>query len=174
MKVLITIILFYTVHPIAACVAHAAGVDTPYNELIDTSKTILLVKVERKTKKMKIIEVLKGDAHLKDLYLGIRGEVFGGGTGVYSPSDISYHYQNESFENDFNQHKDPTFWKEYEGRGYFPCCVCSPFHIFKAGSTYLVFPDIWNNRKAAELIKSPDDKWYTYVKEKVRKGKASF
>ncbi len=70
------------------------------------------------------------------------------------------------FSEDFNSHKDKTFWNKDDGR--MACindrCFCHMNHTFVKGETYLLFPhELSGAKKSAEIIKNKKDQWYQYV-----------
>jgi hypothetical protein len=76
-------------------------------------------------------------------------------------------YGEQAINNDFDGHSQKSdFWKIGIGRSEFPCCVCAPVHTFDSQFRYLIFPGLFGAVKSAEVIKSPKDKWYQYVKQK--------
>lgn len=152
-----------------ACIGPRPHFRMHYDELIDKSENIYLVSVEpieqayfRRNNtdlhkacgekfcmhEMKVIEVIKGaPAALPAVYNLKRGKV-----------------------NDFDHHSAEPFWNDWVGRssGDFEFdCMGAPAHFFKAGETYLFFPDFAADAKAAEVIRSDDDKWLKYVRERV-------
>lgn len=98
--------------------------------------------------KLKIIEVLKG----AKIDLGIHN----GDTPVIP-------------DEDFGKHEVEEFWKERTGRMPLIHTSCGPqaFPAFIPGKQYLYFPDFDYAAKSAEVIKSHDDKWLKYVRERV-------
>ena len=71
---------------------------------------------------------------------------------------------------DFNGHRDEAFWTEMGGRMVsfqYGLGLCGPDFVYYPGERYLMFPGELLSMKSAELIKSDDDKWLAYVRERL-------
>lgn len=71
-------------------------------------------------------------------------------------------------EIDFASHTDPEFWNGTYGRLPWLPGLCEPTYAFEVGGQYLLFVDSLGNGAAAERIRTPDNKWYQYVRAKVK------
>jgi|GEM_PF-3182206 len=108
----------------------------------------------------KIVEVLKGD---RDDIAPVR---------IYHEDEWR---QGLIGKDDFNQHRDPSFWTETGGRMApfsYGQGLCGPQHTFYGGERYLLFPDQLLSMKSAELIKSDTDKWLAHVREQLTQNES--
>ena len=71
-------------------------------------------------------------------------------------------------ETDFSTHTDPDFWKGTYGRLPWSPGSCSPSYAFEVGGQYLLFVESLGNGAAAERIRIPANKWYQYVRARVK------
>jgi hypothetical protein len=138
-----------------ACVVPDAGAGWNKDQLIDQSEVIVVavlmeVKTERNSKRyrLKPVETLKGSP---PEIIEFRSSVFQSYSG-----------------NTFSNHNDNEFWKKDIGRSPWPCCLCGPQHTFIKDEKYLLFPDAFGAFKSGEIIKSSEDKWYQYVRQKIQ------
>lgn len=136
-----------------ACSVPKSGFGYSLEELIDNSENIILVELIDQTtndhlveSRLKVVEVLKGEP--KKEY-----------------SFISYSSEHESAT--YLDHNDARFWFNDIGRSAWPCCICGPDHTFAAGFRYLLFPDLLGARKSAEIIKTVNDRWLKFVKQRL-------
>ena len=156
MRVLLTLVLSVFTLKSIACTAPKPGYGYAMEKLIDESKNIFLVQMVsvekgefRNTYTLKVVEVLKGAVTEKVMFIS---------------------YGSKYSNNDFDSHKNPTFWlKDEVGRSEWPCCICGPDHSFEKGINYLYFPDFLGAIKSAEIIKNKNDKWYKFVKKRLNK-----
>jgi len=138
-----------------ACSKPKPGAGWGMNALVWDSETIVLARAREVGEGgqshvdyvMEALEVLKGDYPAEFTLSG--------------DADIYY-------DNDFNEHSDEVFWQENVGRAPWPCCICGPRHTYRVGESYLLFPDAFGAMKSAEIIGSQNDRWYRFVKEKVK------
>ena len=82
---------------------------------------------------------------------------------------MSYGKSSEASLNNYDDHKDPEFWKKETGM-LGPCSHNTPGFVL--GSVYLIFLDEPYHVKSFELINNYDvgtdqDKWLSYVEAKV-------
>ncbi len=74
----------------------------------------------------------------------------------------------------FNNHTLDIFWTSGKGRCEFPCCICAPYHTFRIGDTYLLFPKYNGSPYHCERINSRvEDKWLKYAQDYYRKQKSN-
>lgn len=139
--------------PTYPCVAPKRGSGWTAEELITRSPTILLVELKESHRTEFLIEnVLVPVEALK-------------GT---APSEVRFFTgTHHHYDDDFDQHRDPLFWKPNVGRSPWPCCICGPDHTFTEGERYFVFPDAFGAAKSAELIRTIEDRWYVHVKARL-------
>lgn len=141
-----TIILLLFAVSIMPC-RQIRGIYWSHDELIDSAKTIVIVEVEKKQKKfvLRTIKSLKGK-----------------GKRNYRLPIMIY---DTIHSNDFNSHKDSSFWTTNTGRGL--QTTCSPLHYFESGKRYILFPDIWGSMKAAEIMNDTSDLWYKHIAKRL-------
>lgn len=149
MKVIILIIInIFTIYP---CQKLTRGVFWSHDELIDSSKTIVLAELLKfKSDKqyiLKVIEAIKGKANSKYVVLCSNCE--------------------RKNSNDFSLHTDSIFWKTDIGRNIKYPGECKPNHTFEPNKRYLLFPDAFGSNKSAELILNERDQWLQYVIRRV-------
>jgi len=136
-----------------ACSVPKPGFTWSKDDLIEKSKTIVLVKLnsveldQSSTKYiLSPIKTLKGK----------------------SEEIVFWSHSKKHYENDFNFHSDGEFWMPKIGRSEFPCCICGPDHTFVEGQMYLLFPDAMGSMKSGEIIRDIEkDEWYQYVLERI-------
>ena len=150
-----------------ACFSPKPGYGYGPDKLIIESERIFLVevsKIEPRTAARSINGIVKENTIYTDYYFTILRVIKGGQTTLESfrASIVS-----EYIGNDFNNHKDDSFWDVDVGRSDWPCCLCGPDHAFQMNEQYLYFPDLLGARKSAEVIRSEDDEWLKYVLNKV-------
>jgi hypothetical protein len=148
MKKLIVLIyvIFFSLESFA-CIVGSPGLIYTGDELIEKSKNIFLIKIIDDFNS-EIIEVLKGD---KSKYKNFGKRL----------SNYGMH-----FSNDFDNHRDIFFWEMNIGRSESHSCS-GPEHTYIPGEMYLIFQGQYGARKYAEIIRSFDDNWYLYVKNKI-------
>lgn len=136
-----------------ACSIAAQGTYWTHDKLIEKTETILLVTPETEDHgyTFKVLEVLKGN-NTKELQWT-----------RFRPKDP---HRSE----DYDSHQDPKFWKEDElivtRATYYPG-ACTLQFTFVPGENYLIFKESEGHFHSAEIIKSKNDKWYKYVREKI-------
>jgi hypothetical protein len=138
-----------------ACSRPKPGAGWGMNALVWDSETIVLARTREAEEGrqsyvdyvMETVEVLKGEYPAEFTLSG--------------DADVNY-------DNDFNEHSDEVFWQEDVGRAPWPCCLCGPRHTYRVGESYLLFPDAFGAMKSAEIIRSQNDYWYRFVKDKVK------
>ncbi len=158
-----TLLILYALSPIAyACMIPAPGYQWTGEDLAQHSRQIVLAEVNRKNSDdmFAVYEV-----HIKEI---IRAK------DRINNQELIYHYfVNTHSEQTFNNHNDEIFWQENIGRT--KCekgCFCGVNHVFKKGTTYLLFLDKLGALKSAEIIKNrKHDKWLKYVKNSEYKDK---
>lgn len=127
-------------------------------ELINRTKNIYLAEVDSINKhaakglyeyKITVVEVLKGISLEKITILSLN-------TGAES--------------NSFSDHTDSIFWKTNVGRlTYWPDCRIHPG--FTIGKLYLIFfstPGLYHNKSFEQIDNVKIDKWYDYIRKKVK------
>lgn len=162
-------VLFFT-RLILACAIPKVGMGWDKNELIDYAPRIFLVKVasiDERIVRFKTLEMIKNDRKLIEFYSNGPHKI---NIGKWNPMNMSILFSRYSSD-DFNFHKDSRFWKKNIGRSLFEGYGCAPSHGFKVGELYLLFPDAIGAMKAAEIIRSMKDRWYLYVKNRVKNVK---
>lgn len=153
MKYILFILLTLTYNASYACTVPKPGYNWNKDDLIDKSKSIVLVKlnsIDTDNSSIKYtlspIKVLKG-----------KGD-----------ETVFWSHSTKHYDSDFNYHSDGEFWMPNIGRSEFPCCICGPDHTFKKGEMYLLFPDAMGAMKSGEIIKNIEkDEWYKYVIDRV-------
>lgn len=139
-----------------ACEVPKPGSFWDKDQLIDQSGIIVVAE---------LLEVVREKNHIR--YLLIPIETLKG-----SPSatiEFPWYRSQNHADKTFSNHTDKEFWKEgSRGRSPWPCCFCGPIHTFIKGEKYLLFPDAWGAMESAEIIKSSEDKWYQYVRERIK------
>ena len=149
-----------------ACFAPKPGFGWDKDELIQSSRTIVLaklVKTDARRLKEGRIDVDLGAAHTLVPVEVLKGD---------SPKEIVFHSNRvqQKPSDDFNGHTEDRFWGDDVDRSEWPCCICGPDHGFIEGELYLLFPDAFGARKSAEAIKSEDDLWLAYVRESLEEN----
>ena len=146
------------------------------DELIDYSSHIFIVEAERGegilhtyrggTLEETLIPVVQYNFRIIEV---VKGEEMELTPHTVYPRHLGGQRQPTYKGSDFNQHSDPDFWKKKIGRSdeRETSCGLVALHTFKDGHRYLYFPDILWGMKSAELIRSEDDKWFQYVRERV-------
>lgn len=81
---------------------------------------------------------------------------------------VSKRNKNSHVSNDFDAHNKSDFWQRKTARIGWSAGSCTPSFTFKVNESYLLFLDSPANPYSAEIIKSSNDKWYTYVLGKVK------
>jgi len=71
-------------------------------------------------------------------------------------------------ETDFSAHSDPEFWAGTYGRLPWSPGSCTPTYAFETGGQYLLFLESLGNGAAAERIRSRNNRWYRYVRSRVK------
>ena len=157
---LILILLFTLSTRLAfACPIAINGTHWGMNKLVEQADTILIAKaikvqtiksisnkLSQPTKTtFQIIEKLRGNPQKEIAYTS---------------------YFDQYSNNDFKDHTEAEFWKYGIGRKAADTS-CGPWHSFVEGEIYLLFPNHFNAYKSAEVLKSDDDKWLHYVKERL-------
>ena len=135
-----------------SCRVFENGIHWSADELIQKSESIVLAKLLHVENNgsfyfytLEVIRILKGKNIESISFQGFKN--------------------GENSSNDFDDHTDSEFWTENVGRSDFPCCICSPNHMFYEDEIYLVFPDALGAMKSAEVINSDNDKWLKYVEK---------
>lgn len=138
-----------------ACIARVYGDGYRTEELIDKAETIVLVELSNKELTgnffkytLTVIETLKGSAQPS-----------------YEYSSSAGPYGGKHSDETFADHSLDKFWEENVGRS--PIFLCGPIHVFGDGHQYLYFPELYRARKSAEIIRSKEDPWYQFVKERI-------
>ena len=146
--------LYFLVFSAYACPVPKPGYGYQLGELINRSARILVVELTHIEKtsegfiySLKPIEVIKG----KD-------------SGLVKFYGYSSNHEGATY----SDHNDEAFWFPNIGRSDWPCCICGPDHTFAKGYQYLIFPDLFGARKSAEIIRTNDDRWYKFVKDRVK------
>lgn len=72
---------------------------------------------------------------------------------------------------DFDGHSEEVFWKQGASRvSAWKSGSCWPIFTFQEGDRYLVFVDSYASVWTAEIVKFKQDKWYSFVKQRVAKS----
>jgi hypothetical protein len=142
------------------CPVQRSGVTFSAEELVEASTQVFIVEVSELTPgatpeapvtgKFRVVEALRGQA----------------------PADLGFTQGAADAHNDsdFEGHSSNTFWTEQRGgggRSVFVFGTCGPAHAFKQGVRYLLFADMLGAMKSAEIIRSPDDQWLKFVRERI-------
>lgn len=142
--------------PSFACTISPAVADYTKDQLIAKTKTIVLAECVASTVKsnetlfsFRTIQTIRGKQP-KSFKLALRA------------APESY------VEIDFASHTDPVFWIGTYGRLPWLPGLCEPTYAFEIGGQYLLFVDSLGNGAAAERIRTPANKWYQYVRAKVK------
>ena len=160
MNFIFMLILMLTANKVAACSAVTDRYYINHEKMIENSKGIYLVKAISKelnnkiiTTTFEVLETIKGTNN-KNI--------------TVSFPDFEYERDiSASFMNDFNLHTNESFWNAGSGRSKV-LTGCETIASFKLGYVYLVFPEHTSNAKGLEITNDTSDKWYQYVKEKVK------
>ena len=136
-----------------ACFVPKPGSGWSLDQLIENSKTIVVVELVETRKERSI------SRHVLKPIETLKGKLTG------TIEFITHRQIHEG--KDFNNHTDGEFWVDSTGRSSWPCCICGPNHTFIKGVKYLLFPDALGAIKSAEIVSSSKDKWYLYVKDRV-------
>lgn len=157
-KHIVTVALFIFCNNAFSCFLPAQGTSWTHDELIEKTNTIYLATPisENHQFKFKVLEVLKGQKVAE-----LQWRVF--------------RRKSKHLSTDFNSHEHPDFWKE-EGEKYArsprSSGACTLQFTFVSGENYLIFKESSGHFHSAEIIKSPSDKWYKYVRTKINHNKA--
>ena len=157
-----------------ACSAPKKGATfTSFEELIDKTDQIVLAKYT--------IDILTDQK--EDHYFAVQEVIKGlAGKRIVTPlirasRRMQYRISNRpgfasvyGKANDLDSHNDPKFWKRVKNNtAFWPSGSCVPRIYFIEGASYLLFVDSYASKFSAELIQSPSDKWYLFVKDRVSK-----
>ncbi|WP_145999130.1 hypothetical protein [Oceanicoccus sp. KOV_DT_Chl] len=152
-----TVFLFVLCGNAFSCSIPAQGSYWTHDELIERTDTIYLATPvsEDHRFKFKVLEVLKGQDATEFQWRGFRSK-------------------DQHASNDFDAHENPDFWKEGDeqvARSPYYGGACTLQFTFVLGENYLIFKESPGHFHSAEIIKSPSDKWYQYVRAKVTHNK---
>jgi len=126
-----------------------------YNELIDNTNTIILVKcTESKLSKKSLFHPNYPQHQIFKL------DTIECLTGYYNSSVINTGTRGVKTyrETTFSDHTDSTFWKFLNGRSDKGNGECGTDHCFKEGHSYLYFVESNLNGRAAERVEIENDK----------------
>ena len=153
MKIIFLLLIALTSNISYACSVPKPGFSWNKDDLIEKSKSIVLVQ---------LTSVEEDGSSIKYTLSPIK-TLKGKGNEIVFWSHSKKHYKS-----DFNFHRDGEFWMPNIGRSEFPCCICGPDHTFEKGEMYLLFPDAMGSMKSGEIIKDIEkDEWYKYVIERI-------
>lgn len=130
-----------------ACPVGSPGLIYSGDELIEKTENIFLIKIVDDSRS-EIIEVLKGDKS------------------KYKSFGKRLSHNGMHFSSDFDNHRNIFFWELNIGRSESHSCA-GPEHTYLPGEMYLIFWGQYGARKYAEIIRSFNDNWYSYVKNKI-------
>ena len=146
-----------------ACIARAPGIGLGADELIAQANLIVMARVVSikntpvfNLYKFEVIEVLKGEATEQIVHAGIKHIPQSGAKGL-------------GHDYDFENHNEKEFWASDMGRTYdvWGQSLCGRQTYFTENQTYLIFPDKFGALKSGEIIRSEDDKWLQYVRDRI-------
>jgi len=154
--IIIFVALFTHSNQAAACAVPAVESGWDKDELVRQTKTILYVKV---TKRSKI------NNHQTKWTFKVLDRVKGKSNSIIEMSlpNAPVNYK----EVHFNHHTDDGFWKNRYGRLPWILGLCTPRYQFEINGRYLLFVESLNNGASAERIIDENDKWLIFVKNQV-------
>ena len=156
--ILITLSLLFVLDSLACSAPRKGRTFDSFEELVDKTDQIVLATFKEIDDQyfLEVIETIKGE---------VKKNV--------KPPYIKYFYK-ERTKNlpylgyDFNNHTNKEFWAQRSSRvSGWKSGSCWPTFTFKNNDQYLIFVDSYASYYGAELIKSREDKWYLFVKNRV-------
>jgi hypothetical protein len=148
------------------------------DQLIENSNIIVLIKIKGfggvikndcdfcREFNIEIIEVLKGDFNTMITSGYFPNENYGNN---YFPANNLDDHINDTQ----NNHEHDYFWHVGSNRAYLASFHSKILNFsFSKDEMYLIFPDLSYNQYSAEVIKdTKNDKWLTYVRDKIQLSK---
>lgn len=162
MRYLLILVLCFLAAPSQACRNEVEGSLWGKDALIANTPTIVLARLEgiafdgdgKTTYTFRTIETLKGDSQQRfPLVL------------ESAPG--------RQPDPDFNDHADPEFWQDNQGRLAWPGGACLPRYTFHQHGQYLLFIESLANGASAERIFSRSDKWLAHVRKQTTSDAAA-
>jgi hypothetical protein len=154
MRYLLILLLCFLCAPSQACRNEVTGSDWNKDALIANTPTIVLAQLDsmasdgdgKTTYTFRTIETLKGES--QPTFTLLLDSAPG-----------------RALNPDFNDHADPGFWQDNQGRLAWAGGACLPRYTFHRHGQYLLFMESLANGASAERILNRSDKWLTHVRK---------